>query len=78
MDLKYIPIFEETAFSLFLGAYNGDIPVHVRWFLSLQNLHIDFKTYIILNIVKFSYLGGYLNRTWHVLFTCSIRWAIMP
>ena len=26
---KYIPISEETAFSLFLGAYNGDIPVHL-------------------------------------------------
>ena len=25
---KYIPIFEETVFSFFLGAYNGDIPVH--------------------------------------------------
>ena len=28
-EYKYIPIFEETAFSLFLGAYNSDIPLHL-------------------------------------------------
>ena len=57
--IKYIRLFEETAF-LLLGAYNGDIPVHVYGLYICIYLSISsFFSIYILNPI-FSYAGTHI------------------